>query len=269
MPFLKIDGVTVKVAIGEGSRAPGMVGSSERAENGDLVVDRVRGFTDLTFTTPVLSPAEAWALRHLLEGYGQTWSYLTAYGSKGMGPDALTNTTQSATGGPVTGTGRLIVGATTGTVTYSAPLALRPGVYDTTSWHVMVWRNEGAPSWKHYQISSNGSAWKDGVAVAMPTWITTTPGGNVTIANATGAAVEYSDLVVLPYEVPSTWVAFFDAFLRTGARAMPALGKILVDGDAIPSAYPIYAHGRVTREPYVKSTLGAASRSLSFTLEEA
>lgn len=267
MPFLKVNGVTVKVAVTEGERQPGMIGTTERAENGDLVRDRVRGFTDLAFTTPLLGASETQALRHLIEGYGQVWSFASSlYGSKGKGPSTLTNTAQASGSGPVSGTGRLVVGATTGVVHYPGA-ALRSGVYDTTKWHVMVWRNEGTPSWKHYQIGSAGS-WKDGATVAAPSWLTVTPGGTVQITNTTGAAVEYSDLVVLPFEVPSTWVAMFDAFLRTGLRAMPALGKVLVEGDAIPTNYPIYAHGRVTRERFQRSTLGAGGRALSFVLEE-
>jgi len=271
MPFLRLQGITVKAARSEGDREPGMVGMSERTENGELAVDRLRGFTDLSFTTPPLGAAEAFALRHLIEGYGQTWSFASSlYGSKGKGPSSSTNTTQSASGGPVSGTGRLIVGATDGVVTYSSPLALRPGVYDANGWHAMLWRNEGAPSWKHYQISSTGAVWKDGASwgSSISSWWSTVPAGAFTLTNTTAAAVEYSDIVVLPFEVPSAWVAMFDAFLRTGLRAMPALGKVLVDGDAIPSSYPVYAHGRVIGERYVKSTLGGGSRALSFTLEE-
>lgn len=190
------------------------VGDVATAVDGSTRVTRSARKYDTVFKSVPLSVSDAAAWRSLITGEGETWTFDSSlYGSKGLGPSSSTNTSQSA-GSAKFGAGKLSVGATTGTITWTAAAANAFG--RSSEWTVGVWRFEGAV-WVHYVVRSDAAKWVDGVRNdgASTTWLTVSS-GNVTIANSTGAAVFYDDLVVLPFKVlddwPTQWQAFGSSF---------------------------------------------------------
>lgn len=204
------------------------VGESSVAVDGTTSVTRNARKVDTTFKSVPVSVSDAHAWRSLLSGEGEVWSFDSSlYGSKGSGPTASTNVTQSA-GSSKYGAGKLSVGATTGTITYGGAAANPWG--KSSEWTVSVWRNAG--SWEHYVVRSDGAKWVDGVRndAASTTWLSVSS-GNVTIANSTGSAVVYDDLVVMPFKCLDDWPAQIFAAGATfgGPPALPLTGELVTE----------------------------------------
>lgn len=271
MAFLTINGVEVQIADDSARFDVVEIGSRKRAFDGTPMVTRQRLARELSVRTSILAKAEAFAVSCLAAGLGHVFSFAShVYSSKGKGPSASTDVTYSATGGPVTGVGRITVAGTTGTTTYSAVAALRAG-FDSTEWTVLVWRKESG-TWFHYIVKGNSTAWKNGSTVAVPAWLTVTPGGSVTIAATDATAYDYSDLVTLPFLIPDSWVSQLDAWLRTGTRAFPPLATLHLEGNAVPTTHAFYAKGEVEGEELLQATVAGswepAARRLSIKFRE-
>lgn len=205
------------------------VGESSVAVDGSMRTTRNARKIDTAFKSVPVSVQDAHSWRCLISGEGEVWNFDSSlYGSKGSGPTASTNVAQSA-GSAKYGAGKLSVGATTGTVTYGGAAANSWGKF--SDWTVSVWRFESG-AWHHYVVRSDGAKWLDGVRAdaTSTTWLTVSS-GNVTIANSTGSAVLYDDLVVLPFKVLDDWpTQIFDAVATFGeSPALPLTGELVTE----------------------------------------
>lgn len=255
MSFLTLNGIVVPVAVESAKEdPPEEIGESSRAHGGSMRKSIITTKAGWSAETTPITTSEARALRRLLLGEGHRWSFdSNLYSSKGLGPNVGYAAAQSTSGGGKYGAGYLSVNATTGTITWA---------YATGSeWTVFVWRFESA-AWHHYAVRSDGSAWKDAVADSVPTWLTVS-GSVVTIANTTGAAVKYDDLVVLPYQAPSSWVSS----IYNAGSAFSDLWKLSAAGDFIERA-PVSVLGSPSDARVVKTASGLRT-VLSFQLREA
>lgn len=182
------------------------IGDTSEAADGQTTTTRLTKKKDLAFSSVPLSYAKAHAWQSLISGEGEAWSFdSNLYGSKGTGPSAATGATRQA-GGAKFGPGKLRLAATTGSITYQSVTLNEFGA--SVGWHVMFWRLFSAV-WSHYQLRSDGVAWVNGVvdpmgAFAIPNLTVST---DVTLANASGSALDFDDLVVLPFAVLDDWPA--------------------------------------------------------------
>lgn len=224
MAFLTINGIDVEVAASSPPAATSEeVGERVRAFDGTLRVSRHAIKLSYEFTTPPMSRADATALRRLLMGEGHAWSFdSTLYSSKGLGGSSVTNAGQQASGSSKFGAGRLQVGATTGTITFAASLG--------STWSVGLWRSTDGTTYTHYLVRSDGAKWVDGTRsdATATTWLSVS-GGSLTIANTTGTAVYYDDLVALPFLTADTW----GPMLGVATSAFSALPSLSVTGDMV------------------------------------
>lgn len=227
------------------------IGDDAVASDGTTRVTRQTSKVDLSFTSTQLTNGDAFAWQSLICGEGEVFPFdASLYGSKGLGPSASTAATLVSSH-PKFGAKNLQLGATTGTITFSAAAL---NIFAAYVGHtVMVWRYESA-AWHHYVVRSDGTIWKDGSTAGSPTatWLTVnTTTGDVTIANTSGSAVEYDDLVVLPFQVLDAWPGTFAA----ATRAFPGLPMVELSGDLVPEQSYRQALGTADDQP-VKTASG-------------
>lgn len=226
--ILRISGIPLDVQVDSASHSTSQIGENERAEDGSLLISRRVLKETYKFKVAHASPTDALAVRDLLLGRGHTWNFNTSlYSSKGLGPSALTNTVQNAT--TKYGAGGAQQTASTGTVTFTALPA------GGTKWTVMVWRKVGAGTFFHFVVTNTTKAavqaYVNGVLGADTTaWLTvnTTTGTVKLDADAVGTT-NLDDLVILPYEIPTTWPASIFGY----GAAFSQLAYLDVDGDLI------------------------------------
>lgn len=266
MSWLTVNGIELATIIAangaEGTRRD--IGASDAAGDGTWRTTRRARKYDQKLTTIPLAKAEAHAWECLLTGQGERWSFdgaptAGAFGSKGL---AYSNATLASivTGTPKFGTHVLRLGATTGTVRFENAARSLAGV--TTLWTVMVWRFEGA-DWAHYVVTSSGHKWGNGIRndALGTSWLSVTS-GNVFLNNTAGAAQDYDDLVILPFEILDDWGATFG----TATAAFSALPNLTCAGDLVPEASTrtMVCDGDVSDE--VVKTAAGGKHVLDFTL---
>lgn len=262
MPFLTVNGVELGGSISEPrgiAESRREIGESTNAFDGTLRKSRQSIKHDLEFETTPMTSANALAWESLIRGLGEVWSFDSSlYGSKGLGPTAG-YTASRTTSGPKFGAGELSVDATTGSISFAASLG--------SNWTAAFWRYESA-AWHHYVITSAGTKWYDGVSDDghSTTWFSVSS-GTATIANTTGAAVLYDDLVLLPFLPISTWPTVWGV----ASSAFSLLPKLTIAGDAIPEATSRSVMGEATPR-VVKVVIGGSlqtnARILSATFSE-
>jgi hypothetical protein len=248
MAFLTINGIEIPVREGTLDETIREIGATTPAFDGTMRRTRQAVKHDLEFKTTPLEATEAYAWDSLIRGLGHHWSFDSSlYSSKGLGPDAGYVATQSGAGGKFTG--RLSVTATTGTITFS-------NAWSGGAWTYMVWRFESG-AWHHYTADSTGRKWLDGVRndAAVTTWASL-PSGTITLANTTGSAVLYDDLVVVPYLLPTTWPPIFGV----AAVAFSDLSRLTLAGDALPEATSRTVQGDASAT-FVKAVIGGSFRT--------
>lgn len=257
MPVLKINSINVGTIIAvleepKGTRRD--IGDNTQATDGSMRITRQTRKRDLKFKTIQLSLNDSYVWESFITGEGEVWSFdTTLYGSKGLGPSASVLATIVA-GSTKFGAGMLNLAATTGSISYAAAI----NSFGTASlWSVSVYRSTNAGvAWTHYIVRSDGAKWVDGARndAASTTWLSVSGAGTVTIANTTGGAVQYDDLIVFPFKVLDTWPAII--FART--TAYPPLPYLDLDGDFIPEQTTRRVLGSVD-----ESTMRVASGSKS------
>lgn len=262
MAYLTLGGVTVRVAADSVSlRYVSAGGDEERSpsgslEGGPLVLKREWAMA----TTPV-PPTELDAWVGLIEGKGHSWPFnANFYSARGRGLSDSDGAVSIVTGIAKYGAGRLSCGSE-GSVAYAASLS--------PAWTVMVWRGETG-TWRHYLVTSTGAKWKDGVrndALVTSTFLSVS-GGEVRIGDlsATGA-VDFDDLVALPYAVPEAWATL----MRTqhASAAWPNLPSVLAAGTF--ASAEVTVRGKVTDTRVLRCAVGGSltsAHTIRFTLRE-
>lgn len=239
MSLLVINGINLGSIIAAGEEPKGArrdIGGEVIATDGTTVITRSSRKRDLKFRTIYLTETDALAWESLLIGEGEAWSFDTSlYGSKGLGPSASSGATVVGSATKF-GAGKLNLAATTGTISYSFPTI---NMFNGSQilWTISVWRStDSGSTWTNYIVRGTAFAqvakWVDGVRNdgASTTWLTVASDGKVTIANTSGSAVQYDDLVVLPYWVLDTW----PPVLGVSARAFTPLPYLDASGTWVP-----------------------------------
>ena len=221
MSFLAINGIEFPAEVQTLMEPPRLIGSTSVADDGSAVRSEQGTKLDFEFNSLPMSAADAHAWANLIRGHGHRFGFETFYAASGLGPVAGYVGATLITTHPKFGTKNLNLAATTGTISFAAALG--------SFWTVLVWRYESA-AWHHYTVNSAGQKWVDGVRndAATTTWLSVTS-GTATIANTSGAAVEYDELVLLPFVTPTSWPEVWGV----SAVAFSDLARLNVTGDAV------------------------------------
>lgn len=240
-PALYINGLGTSGVIAASESPSGArrdIGNEAMGSDGSLRITRQTRKRDLKFKTVPLTEQDALAWESLFIGEGECWNFdgFGLYGSKGTPPSANVGCTTSATT-PKFGTGKLIVPATTGSITYSFPAINMFGNTAQVLWTVSHWYStDGGTTWTHYIIRGVSTTlvakWVNGVRndAASTPWLSVSSAGAVTLANTTGSAVNFDDLVVLPYWILDSW----GAQLGVPPRAFSPLPYLDLNGAWVP-----------------------------------
>lgn len=250
MAWLALNGMNVGAIASVGDAPKGDrrdIGEMGPAGDGSMRVTRQTRKRDLKFSTVPLTGALALAWESLIVGEGETWSFDTSeYGSKGGGPAAGGVYTLGGAAAKY-GAGGLRLPATTGLIRYPATLYNLAAVIQ--GWTVMVWRQE--TPFQHYIVRSDGAKWLNGISnpISTSSWLTVNTGGvpdGVQLANTSGLAVDYDELVILPYVIPDAWAPLMYAAHAAPWSALPFLN----------------ATGLVVTEQTTRRVLGTCSESI-------
>lgn len=269
MAFLTLNGITIDCSEpAGGSLSITLVGDSMRAVDGSMKIQRRVLKNKWSFTTTPQVNATALAIRDLIMGKGEYWSFdATLYSSKGTAPSSATASVFSA-GSAYLGAGKLSQTASTGTITFTV-LPLK-----AWAWTVIHARKVGSGAWHHYITCSDGSSYTDGVAAAIPGWlgVSTTP-GTVTLTADASQTTLVDELVILPFLIPAAWAPQIYA-LNNGATQWSNLSQLNALGDAIEAAAKtVPVMGTVTKVGYVVAALAPGaplptSQTVGFDLDE-
>jgi hypothetical protein len=219
--YLLVAGIPFPGSVKSSTEPVREIGVTETAHDGTLLKSIVATKLDKSFESVPLPLATAFAWACMARGAGECWSFdASLYSANGLGPNG-TPDCALASAHPKFGTQNLSLTATTGGVSYAAALG--------SNWTVRFWRREDGV-WRHYVVCSDGKKWRLGERddAAVTSWLSVAS-GTATLTNTTGAAVEYDDLVVLPYLVPTTWPPLWAAL----GVAFSPLPRLHVTGDAI------------------------------------
>ena len=272
MSFLTINAVEISTMVKSAGREPEEIGDMARALDGTLVSTRVKIKRKWPCETAMMTRAEADALEGLLLGRGHTWKFTAKYSAKGL--------TESATSGSVTyngASGKFDKRVTLGAAAYSrwTPTgddSLVAGAMNPKGdYTLMIWKltSTGPDVWTHYivrYLDGVTNKWVNGASndAATTDFITNTA-GVVQIGNGTDAAV-FSDMVALPFGIPTTWIANIYA----NTRAFASAPKLDASGDLISNpTTPLSVRARNVRqkpEPYASDVVG---KRIEFELHEA
>ena len=230
MAFLTINGWEVPVKIDSLQEEPERIGPRKRAIDLTLRTS-TRGIKRTwKFETPPLRPDVAAALVGLLQGRGHYWSFdEDLYSSKGLGPVAGYNATQSTTGGKYGGK----VDVTS--LSYAAGLPAK--------WTILVARRSGTV-WENYAVRSDGAKWLNGVRndALSTTWLSVANG----VLTLTGSPTSYDELIVLPYLAVEAQIQAF----HTRAAPFSSLPRLILSGNMLGND-TVLVEGDVTDVKYV------------------
>lgn len=259
MPFLTLNGLEVPVRNGTAQReADERIGEVVRAFGGQLRKSEQARKQSYVASTPIVTAADAKAYRGLLEGDGHYWGFEGGvYSSKGLGAagDALTISAvieQSGSGSAEQADGD--------TATFAAVLG--------SEWTVCVWRGPAAGPLEHYIVRSDGAKWVGGSRddLAVTTWLSVS-GGTLSLANSTGAAVYYDELIALPYKILDAWAE--DIFSRGDSNiAWSDLPALQADGDLIETTSELTVIGEADGAEFSQVGSTTNHQALAFRLRE-
>jgi hypothetical protein len=266
VPFLSINGVTLRIAVDSVSMSYVEVGGeAARSPAGELVggPSTTKREWRMTTTPVPVSEVDAWV--GLIEGKGHVFPLDDDfYSSRGRGPSSISGVPLPNLHGFDTkwGSGRLSAPSDS-----SVHWAIGLG----STWTLFGWTSGyyAGTSWTHSIIRSDGGLWLDGTYVppAFGVGEFFVAGGDFVVVGADGSDWYFDDVVALPYAVPDAWSA--GMYGRHGANAWSALPRVLAEGTFAPS--PVTVRGRVTDSKAVRFFSGGAlttGYALEFTLRE-
>lgn len=297
MAHTTINGVTIP---GEGDafeETTDDVGATDtRGVNGALVSSSAGRKRDFSVSTVPVTAALGEALRALVCGEGHAWPFADSlWAHAGVGPSSTTGCTQSASGGKYAG--KLAITSTNRFEVSLAKRMARKGGWNPTShgWTVSVWKklsvgDGGDGTTYHHHLATGSVAvvrgasanpagvtqYRGGVvgAFAMGNWLSVSAAGVVAVHAYTnagaGAAYDWSDLVVLPFQVPAAWTP--DLYTWLSARAWSRLPRVELAGDCIPDLVPVEVRARVSslkqRNVFLEGAHRNNARVLDIDLKE-
>lgn len=270
--FLNLLGVEFPAALGHGnSEIVSELGDAVRAIDGTYNSTRagIKRAWAVQATQIAMSEAVAWA--GLVLGRGHNWRFADGYSMKGLGPTTTTGTVTYNVASGKFGVKVQVASSSKVTFTPTGENALTAGGLNPTGdYTLVVWRLETAVWHKYILVSANSvvSKYKDGASSVAGTTFLTVTSGVVQLGDGTNAD-DFSDLVVLPYAIPSAWPATWYAY----GRQFPALPSIEASGDLIYApTTPLTVRGSGVQVALGQfnnaGTWQQDGRSISFTLNE-
>lgn len=277
MAFLLINGVTVKAELSP-DEAHGRIGEEGRAWSGARVGTVRARKRAWRFRTPPLLPAEAKALVRLLEGRGHNWGFEDTTNWKYSNGKGLGSSAESASGvsrstaNPKYENAHVRIALNTPVDWIEWPTDL-VDVDGVLKWTAIVWRDDGG-GYDHYIETSDGRYYLDGVAASQEAWFSVASDGTFRLQGDTGVQMDFDELVVLPFEVPASWVPGIYDFhngttpVRTAAvwLNLPQIGAF---GDFVEESGLVVESEEVT-SPYeagvISGSFQNAARRVQFTL---
>jgi hypothetical protein len=255
MPFLSLNGVTVRVA------ADSFVDNTERiggaatiSASGRRLNTRNVELRQWTGRTTILARSEFEALRRLIDGHGHVWHFDSA-------STVLSTTGISAAGGSPDAAGGKFGGHVTVSSTANIRFSLGTRMFRRGTWQgtdgftIICWKKlivgdggDGTSFYHHIITGSINHAraasanpvgvtqYRNGVAgsYGVGNWFAVESDGDVLLYGYSdgnvGTAYDYDDVVILPFAIPSTWASGIYTFHN--ARAWSDLPKLTASGDA-------------------------------------
>lgn len=186
--FLALNGFEIPVSIdGTSEREPRRRGTKEASFNKKPLRVTFARATSYSFSTPPLPKKQAFELRGIIEGRGQSFDFLSdLYSSKGLGPEDYSDYSLTSDGkfeGSVD---------ITGNVDYLLP---------NDKYSISFWAYEDS-EWQHYLITSEDNTWKNGSENSQPDFCTID--SNV----VSFSDIEISELLLLPFLITSRGLDF-------------------------------------------------------------
>lgn len=276
MSFLTLNGIGIDCSEPAGGQnAISQIGDSKRAVDGTMRIHRRVLKNKWSFATTPQAAATANAIRDLILGKGEYWSFddsvKFAYGSKATGPSSITGGGVTYTTiSPYLGVGSLLFGTTPATITFtSSELLLANGPW--TVFYAL--RLSG--TWHHYIACSDGTHYVDGVSGSV-IGLTVTPSAGTVLINPAVSNAQLDELVVLPYLIPLGWAAQIYAYVNPFANAAQwsKLAQVKAFGDMIEAGTKtVPVAGTVSKMTYMVAALSngtpsANVQSVAFDLDE-
>lgn len=271
--FLTLNGLAVEIADGRFTGDPDDLLDEGRAEDGTFFRTEISRKRRYQFTTTILTPSEAEALKGWVDGRGDLFSFnSTKYGSKAYGPSAG-GTHSISSSEKKFGASSLLVGSGS-TISYAF------GSEYSSAYSYAAWKRTASNVFTHYGITSAGTQYKagsthtatgsDGVTLwsSMSTGTLTLDGQDIGGVNS--ASAYYDHLVVVPYVMTAAMFAALAAD-SSGIPGLPRLTAVV--GSTAGTTVTMTAHGKVTGEEFMQAvidgTFYADARVLSGVLHEA
>lgn len=266
MVMLKVNNLTVSVANSK-LHAPGEEIGGSRVWSGRWCDQRMRFLRSWSIETTPMKMGALTRLKHWVMGRGHHWSFdVDLYSDKGLGPSTYSAAPTITTGTtkfsePLTAFAYL--GAAGATCTWALTLDGPDQSYSVSRW---VWNGSdgGYGIWRHYFNSydaktASSVALLDGSTMpSISNFTISTSGGVVSYlqrarnnAHSSNAAIWVEDLVMAPYAMDTDMVAAIIASPLT--LPFGACPHIMVTGDIIEEAGPVYAVARMKRRPYLQA----------------
>lgn len=266
MPFLAINGVTFPTGI-QGASEPirelGFVGASY----GGQALSSIRATKkDLLLNSVPLPESDAQAWDQFLRGLGEYWSFDSGlYGSKGTGPAVTTGLSITSGSPSYLSTPRLQIEGNATPRFFEVTLG-----WLATKWTVAHWeKNDNIPggTLNSWVSTSDGRHWANGVVNGSGASSLSVAGQAVRITGP-GAGINklVDELVILPFEIPTSWGPSFHSHAALG-RAYAPLPRLHLHGDAITEATYRVCSLEVMSSKIIRSTAGDR-RLLTATLME-
>lgn len=255
MSWLTLNGIEIELALGSGKRDTQIIGERRRAFDGTMISSGRAMKDGYDCTTTLMARDDADALYAFLMGYGHNWKFAAAldyYSGKGLKDTANTGPA-GVTAGTASGKfDKCIALGSTENVTWT------PAGYDSLAADYTIacwWLYDDDPArlWKHILVRRSGTTltyYTDGVLDDTetgtpdpgapdgdPVWdakMSITAGVLKLLGEVTADTVDdaFSDLLALPFAVPTTWIAQMAAY----ARSVPNRPHVEVAGDMVNRA---------------------------------
>lgn len=276
MSFLTLNGIGIDCSQPVGGQlAVSQIGDSKRAVDGTMRVHRRVVKNKWSFATTPQPAATADAIRDLILGKGEYWSFddsvKFAYGSKGTGPSSITGGGVSYTASsPYLGAGSLLFGTNPSAIVFTALPLLANGPW-TVFYALRV-----SGTWTHYIACSDGTHYVNGVSGAV-VGLTVTPSAGTVLFNPASSGAQLDEVVILPFLIPSvSWAPQIYAYVNPSANAAQwsSLARVNAFGDMIEAGTKtVPVAGTITKSTYMVAALSngtpaANVQSVAFDLDE-
>lgn len=288
MAFLRINEWTIPIADRSVRIETDILGSSGRGTGGAAFRATRKAFRRYRMRTGLLTNLEATALRGMLLGTHQTWTFEAPNllnSTKGVAPNGGAAGTSVTT--PRWGSRKLVVNNLTGIEfpfyspepTWAAQSSPTVRAYSCSYW---IETTPGSGTWTWYCLTYDGTTrwFSNGATLgAAPSGqaaqvfysqATTGIGRMIFFNNLT--TYNLDSVVCYPYRVPDAWVNEMYSLARSNPHDSP---KLWVDGNILSSETgtgPISMVGEVHGEKVVQATIAGvwepAARELDFSLTE-